>query len=71
MRQKIPLLEKEGWTRLQENGSVPKWRGRGGQFGEMLRPENSAELTTPSAAIRWLRTFFDAAATPPIQGGEF
>jgi hypothetical protein len=29
------------------------------------------ERTTPSAAIRWLRIFFiDAAATPPVQGGD-
>src|SRR5712671_3675674 len=28
-------------------------------------------LTTPSAALRWLRDFIiDAAATPPLQGGE-
>jgi hypothetical protein len=32
----IPLLEKEGRLRHQENGSVPKWRGRGGQFGESV-----------------------------------
>jgi len=30
-----------------------------------------AKLTTPSAALRWLRDFFiDAAATPPLRGGE-
>ena len=39
----------------QKNGPVPKRRGRGGQFGEMFRPEDFAELTTPSAALRWLR----------------
>ena len=35
----FPLLEKEGWTRHQHNGSVPYRRGRGGQFGEIFRPE--------------------------------
>jgi hypothetical protein len=43
----------------------------GGQLGEMFRPEHFAELTTPSAPLRWLRNFLLlGAATPPFQGGE-
>jgi len=65
----IPLLVKEGWPRRPKNGSVPKRRGRGGakrkpdraqpqeKFGEIFRPKHLAELTTPSAALRWLRDF--------------
>ena len=42
-----------------------------GQTGEILGLNTFAELTTPSAALRWLRGFlFMAAATPPFQGGE-
>jgi len=51
----IPLLAKEGCPRHQKNSPVPKRRGRGGQFGEIWRPEHLAGLTTPSAALRWLR----------------
>jgi hypothetical protein len=43
----IPLLEKEGWPRNQENGSVPKQRGRGGQFGETFRPEDFRRTDHP------------------------
>ena len=42
---------------IEKNGPVPKRRGRGGQFGETFRPEDIADLTTPSAALRWLRDF--------------
>src|SRR5437867_12531385 len=45
--------------------------GRGGRFGEIFRPKHFAELTTPSAPLRWLRDFLiTGAATPPFQGGE-
>src|SRR5437660_8364744 len=54
---RIPLLAEEGWTRHEENVPLPIWRGRGGQFGEIFRPEHFAKLTTPSAALRWLRDF--------------
>src|SRR5712664_4117507 len=40
----IPLLAEEGWTRHEENVPVPIWRGRGGQFGEIFRPEHFAKL---------------------------
>jgi hypothetical protein len=45
--------------------------GRGGQFGEIFRPEHLAGLTTPSAPLRWLRDF-SLRAQPPLlfQGGE-
>src|SRR5438128_8306681 len=42
-----------------------KGRGRGGQFGDMFRPEDFAELTTPSAALRWLRDFL-LMPQPPL-----
>jgi len=63
----IPLLAKEGCPRHQKNSPVPKRRGRGGQFGEIWRPEHLAGRllrlrpiglalrATPSAALRWLR----------------
>ena len=44
--------------RDQENiAKQPCSRSRGGQIGEIFRPEDFAELTTPSAALRWLRDF--------------
>src|SRR5438445_12613815 len=52
--EKIPLLAEEWWTRHEENVPLPIWRGRGGQFGAIFRPEDCAKLTTPSAALRWL-----------------
>jgi len=53
----IPLLEKEGWMRDQENiAKQPCSRRRGGQF---------AELTTPSAAFRRLRDFL-LMPQPPL-----
>jgi len=64
----IPLLAKERWPRHQK--MIPfQRRGRGGakrkpdraqpqeKFGEIFRPKHLAELTTPSAALRWLRDF--------------
>src|SRR5437660_1939154 len=60
---RIPLLAEEGWTRHEENVPLPIWRGRGGQFGEIFRPEHFAKLllrlrpiglalrATPSAAL--------------------
>src|SRR6267378_7193482 len=62
---RIPLLAEEGWTRHRENVPVPIWRGRGGQFGDILRPEHFAKLTTPSAALRWLRDFL-LMPQPPL-----
>src|SRR5437870_12887674 len=73
----IPLLAEEGWTRHQENVPLPTWRGRGGQFGEIFRPEPFAKLllrlrpiglalrATPSAALRWLRDFL-LMPQPPL-----
>src|SRR5882672_3027954 len=62
---RIPLLAEEGRTRHRENVPVPIWRGRGGQFGDILRPEHFAKLTTPSAALRWLRDFL-LMPQPPL-----
>src|SRR5439155_18369835 len=79
----IPLLLKEGWPRHQRMIPFRKGRGRGGQFGEIFRPEHFAELllrlrpiglalrATPSAALSVAsRLLIDAAATPPSKGGE-
>src|SRR5437660_12007746 len=74
--EEIPLAE-EGWTRHEENVPLPIWRGRGGQFGEIFRPEHFAKLllrlrpiglalrATPSAALRWLRDF-SLMPQPPL-----
>jgi len=45
--QLIPLLAKEGWPRYQENGPVRKRRGRGGQFGDVFRPEHFRRTDHP------------------------
>src|SRR6266566_5924844 len=67
----IPLLAEEGWLRHQsEVAKPPKSRRRGGQSGEMFRPEDLAELTTPSAPSSERIHFVNAASTPPLQGGE-
>src|SRR6267143_4022335 len=42
--EEIPLLAEEGWTRHEENVPLPIGRGRGGQFGEIFRPEDFAKL---------------------------
>src|SRR5438309_1985946 len=67
--EEIPLPAEEGWPRHEENVLLPIWRGRGGQFGEIFRPEHFAKLllrlrplglalrANPSAALRWLRDF--------------
>src|SRR6267378_226706 len=71
--EEIPLLAEEGWTRHEENVPLPIWRGRGGQFGEIFRPEPFAKLTTPSAALRWLRDFL-LMPQPPLlceEGNRF
>ena|SRR5438445_4118724 len=65
MGEEIPLLAEEGWLRQEENVPFPIWRGRGGQLGEIFRPEHFAELTTPSAALRWLRDFL-LMPQPPL-----
>ena len=61
MRATFPSLKKRAGCGINKKDAKPsKRRRRGGQFGEMLRPEGCAKLTTPT-----LR------ATPPFQGGEF
>ena len=51
----IPLLAEEGWTRHEENVPLPIWRGRGGQFGEIFRPEHFAKLLLRLRPILRLR----------------
>jgi len=58
----------EGVNELQ--AATKKWSrsekgGRGGQFGKISRPKHFAELTTPSAALRWLRNFL-LMPQPPL-----
>ena len=53
------------YTRHEKNVPLPIWRGRGGQFGAIFRPEHFAKLTTPSAALRWLRDFL-LMPQPPL-----
>src|SRR6059036_3146866 len=60
-----PLLEKEGWPRREENCPVPYWRGRGGHSEIICRSDHPG--CGASVASRLL---IDAAATPPLQGGE-
>src|ERR671924_199214 len=55
---------KGGVAAPSKNGPIPKRRGRGGQFGQMFRPEDVAELTTPSAALRRLRDFLSMPQPP-------
>src|SRR5919108_752547 len=63
---------KGGVAAPSKNGPIPKRRGRGGQFGQMFRPEDCRRADHPvcgtSVASRLL---IKAAATPPLQGGEW
>src|SRR5437870_10410917 len=68
----IPLLAEEGWTRHEENVPLPIWRGRGGQFGEIFRPEPFAKLLLRLRPLLRLRAIALALrvglvlrATPP------
>ena len=67
----IPLLAEEGWTRHK------KWPFRNGAAGvvssaKLFSPADFAELTTPSAALSVAsQLLVDAAATPPLRGGEY
>ena len=55
-------MERTGAKREPDRAKHKKWSGTTKHFGM---------LTTPSAALRWAApTFIDAAATPPISGGE-
>src|SRR6059036_2237390 len=68
----IPLLAEEGWTRHQSDAAKHRYyRGRGGQPAKLFRPEDFAELTTPSAPFRNGSIFIYGASTPPLRGGEY
>ena len=62
---RIPLLAKEGWLRTKK--MVPFRKGADGvvSSAKTFRPEDFAELTTPSAALRWLRDFL-LMPQPPL-----
>jgi hypothetical protein len=48
----FPLLEKEGWLRHQSKvAKPPKRRRRGGQLGEILRPQHFRRTDHPGRAI--------------------
>jgi len=51
----------------------PFRNGAAGVVGsaKFFRPGDFPELTTPSAALPWLRDFLDAVASPPLRGGEY
>jgi hypothetical protein len=69
----IPLLEKEGWLRHQTGCREATFQGADGVVrpAKAFRPEDFAELTTPSVRNKVAsRLFFDRTATPPFQGGE-
>src|SRR5215813_1156066 len=70
VRQAIPLLIQEGWTRHQEEAAKPPLTERTGwsRMEPLLRNalrNTSAIPTTPSAPLRWLRIFF-LMAQPPL-----
>ena len=52
----IPLLVEEGWRDSLIEAGAPGWSAR---------PKRFAELTTPSAPLRWLRGIF-LVAQPPL-----
>jgi len=48
----IPLLAEEGWLRHQlKVATPPKRRRRGGQLGEILRPEQFRRADHPGRAV--------------------
>jgi len=70
VRQAIPLLIQEGWTRHQEEAAKPPLTERTGwsRMEPLLRNafrNTSAVPTTPSAPLRWLRIFL-LMAQPPL-----
>ena len=63
----IPLLEKEGGCAFNKKSrSYLLSRRRGGQFGAMVRPEDSAGLTTPSAPFKGGFAIFSLVSRPPL-----
>src|SRR5436309_1906686 len=78
----FPSSQRRG-GRAQKIVPFRKRRGRGGQFGEIFRPQHRAGLTTitasryrarasrPSAAPSVAsQLLLDAAASPPLRGGD-
>src|SRR5215475_4393972 len=50
----------------------PIGRSLNGSSAKLFRPEDFAKLTTPSAALSVAsQLLVDAAATPPLRGGEY
>jgi hypothetical protein len=62
----FPSLKRRGGRDVKKRCEATFERsGRGGQLGEMFRPEDFAEPTTPSAPLRWLRDLL-LLAQPPL-----
>src|SRR5262252_2425674 len=54
----FPSLKRRGGCAIQKiSRRILGSRRRGGRFGELFRPKDFAERTTPSAALLWLRDF--------------
>src|SRR5262249_11422276 len=62
---------RNGAASVARSGS-PIGRSLNGSSAKLLRPEDFAELTTPSAPLSVAsQLLVDAAATPPLRGGEY
>src|SRR6267142_5408503 len=68
----FPSLQRRGGCAIKKmSRSNLSSRRRGGQIGEIFRPEEFRRSDHPvCGASEASRLFIDAAATPPFQGGE-
>src|ERR1700758_4763251 len=68
----FPSLKRRGGCAIKKmSRSNLSSRRRGGQIGEILRPEEFHRTDHPvCGASEASRLFINAAATPPFQGGE-
>src|SRR5215510_2969685 len=69
MLENSPPLQRTGGRAINKIDPFRNRRGRGGQIGEIFRPEDFSELTTPSAAHRWLRNLY-LMPQPPLLAEE-
>src|SRR5438105_10983261 len=61
----FPSLKRRGGCAIKKMSRSNLSSRPGGQIGEIFRPEDCAELTTPSAALRRLRAFL-LMPQPPL-----
>src|SRR5919108_2697275 len=68
----FPSLKRRGGCAIKKmSRSNLRSRRRGGQIGEIFRPEEFRRTDHPvCGASEASRLFISAAATPPFQGGE-